>query len=616
MTISQCGTSLRAVTFLATATLVGPASAAAQLSPRTSLRIVATIPAPQGLSASYDAAGVRLGWQQVGEAAQYLVMRAPDPASPAIQVAAVPAGSAGFQDRGFFAAAAYHVIALAADGRRGTSPVVSYVPPATLAIDKTQLSGTTRTSLTTLAPSPTYQPPGAYAPPVGAAVRSWNPALHQVTWNTDGVHGYAYWQVYKLDPASPTGRLVRDRLPYREYWDSSFVAANTTSYRIVGYATDGTWGSADVAYPNPPQPAAPAPFGGVQVSTGAVKLSWQTLPGAIRYRLFGATLPVAGLPVGGGGVSNVPATHVLTGLPVGRQSFSVAAEYNAGVAATRASTTVDVRATSGNYRVTLKTILATRESSDDPLSMDGRGDEIYAAAYWVTLPFYHGNALNSAVVQTLVYGDANQAPTRIQAGTASPSGGIRTGNVIPDGMAPIVQPSVQAFPDRLPLLVWQGTLQDSGQILVVHPTVWESDRNPTGNFPRWVEWWSTPNGRGGLKDKAYPEAKAAKVPIIPTWLGYMDGGNFPIQPGMDPAQGQDRPIGIGGFVLQGLGEGYISPNSNSLTPYGLVLTRERIERALGPNVNAILVPVTYKDKGNQGAVITEYTVFVQLERMP
>src|SRR5687768_7759361 len=65
-------------------------------------------------------------------------------------------------------------------------------------------------------------PPGP--PPVQLAMTPYNPALHQLTWNWDGVHGVSYYQVYKLDPQSPGGRLVVDRLSYRSFWDSTFVA--------------------------------------------------------------------------------------------------------------------------------------------------------------------------------------------------------------------------------------------------------------------------------------------------------------------------------------------------------------------------------------------------------
>jgi hypothetical protein len=602
------GAGCRTLALLVVSMLVTAKSAEAQLSP-TRTKTFLTIPAPQSVTATYDPLGVVIAWQPVAEAGQYLILRAPDVYTAGAQIGSVLAGTVRFQDRGFLSAAAYQVVAVAPDGRLGTSAVVSYAPPAPLAIDKTQFSGMTRTTLATALPiSPTYQPPGAYAPPVGAAIKPWNPSLHQVTWSTDGVHGYTYWQVYKLDPASPSGRLVRDRLQYREFWDSSFVAPNSTTYRIVGYSTDGTWGSADVLYPNPPQPAPPAPFSGIQVSTGAVKVSWQTLPGALRYRLFGATLPAVGLPVGSAGVSNLPGTYVVTGLPLGAQTFSIAAEYLAGVSPTaRASTVVDVRPTSGNYRVLLKVAVATHESVDDPLSFDGRGDEFYAAAYWATFPFVWGAPSNAGVVQTRVYGDIHQAPARIQAGTASPWGGIRSGNVIPDGSAPVLQPGIATYTDRLPLLVWQGVLQDSGQILVVNPVLWESDNNATGNFPYWWGWWSTPNGSGILQNKAYSAKRS--VPIVGDWLGRMED-NIPIQPPMTVSHGMDRPLGIGGLDL-GWGS-TPTPNANSLTPSGLILTRERIEQALGVN-RALLLAWRFHDRPSLDG---DYMLYIQIERMP
>ena len=261
-------------------------------------------------------------------------------------------------------------------------------------------------------------------------------------------------------------------------------------------------------------------------------------------------------------------SQVITGLSPGNHTFAIATRYAAGTSGV-ATTIAPVRATSGGYRVLLTGVKSQRETRDDPFDFDGKRDEIYAAAYWVALPYRRDKPLAYAQVQTRIYGDVNQATYRIQAGSGSPMGGIMSGDAIPAGFQPVPQPGGPAYPDRFPLLVWQGTLEDTGQLVVVNPTIWESDRNNTGNLPGWSSWWSSPNGGAILRDVAY--ANQGLAPITPVWLGYRDESGFPFQPGMNPGQGMDRPIGINPLSLTFVSQ----PNGNSLAPLGLVLTREK-----------------------------------------
>lgn len=447
------------------------------------------------------------------------------------------------------------------------------------------------------APAP---PPGP--PPVNLSMRPYSPNLHQLTWDWDGVHGFSYYQVYKIDPQSPGGRLVRDRLTIKAYWDSSFVAPNTTTYRVVVAYPDGSQGSADYFYAAPPQPASPAGFSGRHWSAGTVKLSWQPVSAALGYRLSGPGLPPEG-------VETSRTSHLVGGLAPGQHTFTIATRYSAGYQTQGLATTVaTVARTSGRYRVLLMGMKSHSETRDDPFDFDGKRDEIYAAAYTAVYPYAHSYATGIVRAQTRVYGDANRAPDRIQAGTGSPLGGIKAGDDIPNGFRPVPQPGVAAHNDRFPLLVWEGELQDSGEAVVVHPTVWESDRNASSNFPNWIGWWSTPNGRAILRDRTYTNRTLG--PITPIWLGESDTNGFPFQPGMNPGQGLDRPVGFQGFI----GISGATPNANSLRPQGLVLTRERIERALGPLANAHLIPVRYGD--NNIDLAGTYSVYVQIERLP
>jgi hypothetical protein len=97
--------------------------------PKVVLRAPAPLAAPQGVTATFAATGVRVAWQGVAEAVQYLVLRAPDATTPGTTIITVAAGTLAYLDNATRAAATYQVIAVAIDGRRGASALVAYQPP-------------------------------------------------------------------------------------------------------------------------------------------------------------------------------------------------------------------------------------------------------------------------------------------------------------------------------------------------------------------------------------------------------------------------------------------------------------------------------------------------------
>lgn len=127
-----------------------PAAAHAQeLRPnRLAARKGAAMSAPQGVTASSTREGVQLTWQPVAEAVQYLVLRGPDASTTGSQIGETAAGAPTFLDRGFNQPAAYQVIAVAADGRRGASAFAQYTPPAKM------VTGPAATTITPVAIAP------------------------------------------------------------------------------------------------------------------------------------------------------------------------------------------------------------------------------------------------------------------------------------------------------------------------------------------------------------------------------------------------------------------------------------------------------------------------------
>jgi hypothetical protein len=68
---------------------------------------------------------------------------------------------------------------------------------------------------------------------------------------------------------------------------------------------------------------------------------------------------------------------------------------------------------------------------------------------------------------------------RIKAGTASATGGIKSGDAVPANLDPVA-PTGPLQTLTFPLVVWEGELGDS-DVVIVHPTLWEDDVNPVVN---------------------------------------------------------------------------------------------------------------------------------------
>lgn len=129
-------------------------------------------------------------------------------------------------------------------------------------------------------------------------------------------------------------------------------------------------------------------------------------------------------------------------------------------------------ARSGRYRVTLNGISVYRETWDTALQTDGKGDEIFVIAD--AQEMNRQGSLAPIRRKTATYGDMNGFPQRIKAGSRSDRGGIKTGDQIPYAQ-PWARRTGIAI-DRLPLLLWEGTLTDGQNTVLIAPTVWEEDK--------------------------------------------------------------------------------------------------------------------------------------------
>ena len=146
----------------------------------------------------------------------------------------------------------------------------------------------------------------------------------------------------------------------------------------------------------------------------------------------------------------------------------------------------------GRFRVTLNGVTVQRQTYDHALEVDGKGDEIYFAAYVAVIDTGSANMVEHWVVRSRDMGDQNGYPDRVRLGMASGKGGIRTGNRHP---MPSPFRRVGALStDSLPMVLWEGSLVPGRSAVVLAPTVWEWDDNP-----ELLGYWAV--SRGALIDR-------------------------------------------------------------------------------------------------------------------
>jgi hypothetical protein len=145
---------------------------------------------------------------------------------------------------------------------------------------------------------------------------------------------------------------------------------------------------------------------------------------------------------------------------------------------------------SGRFRVILTGFSVERQTDDNVLESDGKGDEVFIVAEVAEYanrekrpqppqdPFsalFGDNPLLTLrrTLTSVVMGDANnQEVPRIRAGTAGNNGGLRTGDQFPT-KEPWKQVGALST-NRLPMQVWEGELSGQGMVIIV-PTIWEWD---------------------------------------------------------------------------------------------------------------------------------------------
>jgi hypothetical protein len=302
----------------------------------------------------------------------------------------------------------------------------------------------------------------------------------------------------------------------------------------------------------------------------------------------------------------------------------VATVYNPGGVLTTADkwsrATASVVNVSGRYRITLTGFRVVRPTFDD--RVNGNGDEVYASAAVTLMDRRDSSVLQQrSVIRSVTYGDVSRDPQRVRAGSFSASGGLWAGNVVPDGDPRASSSSPSST--RFPLALWEGTLRDGIDAVVINPVLWEED----GQIEYYNEW-ADPNlflRQQAQRKAAHTAAimdRATRADLTPFrgMLVLLCSSNVEVIPDCKP--GNDRQIGIN--RESGVGDTFKS-NLLAWCELTIVATREAIEQALSSTAQAggipagvIVMPLVEPTGVDlvKGGLDGSYELYLRVERLP
>ena len=469
--------------------------------------------------------------------------------------------------------------------------------------------------ITERAPTTTTSPT-VYAgnPPKEFRVSSSSPASVSFAWTL--AYGVSMQVLRSTGAGQPFTNLTPTPLPANAmtFTDPTVDYRQSYVYRLqVNYGTGYAPGYADIAV-TIPQPANPAGFTAKQTGEGTAELSWQAVPNASYYWIWGPGTGTEGVRADG-------TTKTLTGTGSGPKEWMITTRYDpAGVLLPQSSwpkTSLIMVSRSANYRITLNGFQVVSPASE-VVTLDGAGNEVFAVSYVRVYDRNTGAVLKEGSIESAVHGDTEGFGGRVPAGSMKSTGGLKLGDKFP-GATPWVRGN-SVSTTTFPLLLWEGPLTDATDAVVVTPTIWEwqGDANTTNR--KKVDTFI--NGEPKRSTTLWPTVSAA-LSESQSW-----SGPTLVQMGLLPeAQGgtAQKSLLVDLFdkdenITHAIGAD-VQPDKQTKQYYvknmGLVFTRELIEKALnsssqvggmGPGI--IEVKWVEKYPGATGS----YTLYVQVAR--
>jgi hypothetical protein len=258
------------------------------------------------------------------------------------------------------------------------------------------------------------------------------------------------------------------------------------------------------------------------------------------------------------------------------------------------------------FRVTINGFRVVSETWDDALEWDGKRDEVFISCS-VKGATGDGQVIFSSQPTTPVMGDVNNLNGRVLAGTASPLGGLRTGDSFPTATPQIRTIPLDPARDYPPFAVWEGDLEQGGNVVFITPAIWEWD--PGGNlFEGWLQWHKNTDAAFGQKAK---EIYAGNWPAI-GWI--FDAVSLGIQTAATLTAG--GPIGSSGSRPIGMVKDPADASGRTFVfnPYVLPLTYDRAQALVARSEFGVpgLISVRY---GEDPYWRGDYILYLQVEQV-
>jgi hypothetical protein len=251
----------------------------------------------------------------------------------------------------------------------------------------------------------------------------------------------------------------------------------------------------------------------------------------------------------------------------------------------------------GRFRVIANGFRVNQQTWDNALQVDGKADEVYLAGD-VRVVDRTGKTLLASHVRSLVMGDTNHFPDRVQAGSASDKGGLRTGDSFPDN--PSHPSSGVLTPGQPPMLYVEVDLVQGQNAVAVTPSIWEWD-GPESLFNNLLDTIAANGSKIAQAIAAVSTGAALPNPVVQG----IDKGIPALIAALDSIIGvaADRPIGM---IKQG--------NSFVFNPQTVILNFDTAVLATQTDFGHGLgvLEIDYKDDAKLGG---NYSLFLQVEQV-
>jgi hypothetical protein len=186
-----------------------------------------------------------------------------------------------------------------------------------------------------------------------------------------------------------------------------------------------------------------------------------------------------------------------------------------------------------SYRMTINGFRCHNETWDDPFEADGKRDEVFLHVNTKRVA-PNGTIKRNLDSQSETMGDTLRQPGRVQAGSGSDRGGIRTNDSFPATATPWLRTQPLDGHRYPPYVIWEGDFA-AEDIVMLTPTIWEYD--PAESFvENWIKWHVETDDKFGQR------AKDIFTKICPTTAPIFDAVSLGIQ---TAGQGA-RPVGTAG----------------------------------------------------------------------